>query len=188
MLAALKVINDSLHKSSNAAYASHLKNANKIVQKEWFRISSTEAAQANVVDSYLDHFEKFSNNLLRYMVNLIDSNGNTAMHYCISYCNFDIVSILLDSKVLNVNQTNNSGYTCIMLVSLAKLQAPEHHSVIRKLFNMSDVNIRARKHSQTALMLACSHGNIDMVSMLLENGADLNIQDEDGSTGNFLIC
>lgn len=42
------------------------------------------------------------------------------------------------------------------------------------------------QHGQTALMLAVSHGRLDMVRMLLEAGADINIQDEDGSTA--LMC
>lgn len=35
-------------------------------------------------------------------------------------------------------------------------------------------------------MLAVSHGRIDTVQLLLESGADINIQDEDGSTA--LMC
>lgn len=35
-------------------------------------------------------------------------------------------------------------------------------------------------------MLAVSHGRLNMVKMLLEAGADINIQDEDGSTA--LMC
>lgn len=35
-------------------------------------------------------------------------------------------------------------------------------------------------------MLAVSHGNLEMVQMLLESGADINIQDADGSTA--LMC
>lgn len=108
------------------------------------------------------------------------------MHYAVSHGNFDVVSILLDSKVCCVNQTNNAGYTCVMLVSLAKLVNPEHQTVVQRLFHLSDVNIRAKKHNQTALMLAVSHGNYDMVHMLLEAGAEINIQDEDGSTA--LMC
>lgn len=69
-----------------------------------------------------------------------------------------------------------------MLVSLAKLDAAEHQSVVQRLFQIADVNVRAKKHSQTALMLATSHGNYNMVRMLLNAGADINIQDEDGST------
>lgn len=98
------------------------------------------------------------------------------MHYSVSHGNFDIVSILLDSKVCNINNTNNAGYTCVMLVSLAKLDVAEHQMVVQRLFQMSDVNVRAKKHSQTALMLATSHGNYNMVRMLLDAGADINIQ------------
>ena len=67
------------------------------------------------------------------------------MHYAVSHGNFDVVSILLDSKVCYVNQTNNAGYTCVMLVSLAKLKISAHHTVVQRLFQMSDVNIRAKK-------------------------------------------
>lgn len=73
-----------------------------------------------------------------------------------------------------------------MLVSLAKLDVAEHQTVVQRLFQLADINVRAKKHSQTALMLATSHGNYDMVRMLLDAGADINIQDEDGSTA--LMC
>lgn len=67
-----------------------------------------------------------------------------------------------------------------MLVSLAKLLVPEHTTVVRRLFKLADVNIRATKNSQTALMLAVSHGNATIASMLVEASADINIQDDDG--------
>lgn len=108
------------------------------------------------------------------------------MHYAVSHGNFDVVSILLDSKFCNVNQPNHAGYTCVMLVSLAQLQQAAHQTVVRRLLQLSDVNVRAQKHGQTSLMLAVSHGNADMARMLLEAGADINIQDEDGSTA--LMC
>ena len=41
---------------------------------------------------------------------------------------------------------------------------------------------------QTALMLAVSHGRLDMVKMLLEAGADINTQDDDGSTALMCAC
>lgn len=67
------------------------------------------------------------------------------MHYAVSHGNFDVVSILLDSKVCNVNQMNNAGYSCVMLVSLAKLKQSAHRIVVERLFQMADVNIRAKK-------------------------------------------
>lgn len=35
-------------------------------------------------------------------------------------------------------------------------------------------------------MLAASHGKVDVVRLLIESGADVNIQDDDGSTA--LMC
>ena len=80
---------------------------------------------------------------------------------------------------------NNAGYTPVMLLSLATLKSLDEISVSSTLFSIADVNIKAKKHGQTALMLAVSHGNIDMVPMLLESGADINVQDEDGNLINI---
>lgn len=182
----MKVLNDSLHKNYGKNYRAQMKNANAIVETEWFRISSTENADPLNVEDYLDCFEEVSAGLLEYIVNMVDTSGNTAMHYAVSHGNFDVVSILLDSKVCDINKQNKAGYTSVMLVSLAEVRSLTHANVVRRLFSLADVNIRAKQHGQTALMLAVSHGRLDMVSMLLEAGADINIQDEDGSTA--LMC
>lgn len=159
---------------------SEIHNAREVASCEWFQISSTESSKSDNVEDYLDFLEEQSWDLLTYLVNLADKNGNTAMHYAVSHGNFDVVSILLDSKVTSINQTNNAGYTCVMLVSLAKLLVPEHQTVVQRLFKLADVNIRATKNSQTALMLAVSHGNETIAKMLVEASADINIQDDDG--------
>lgn len=169
MNAALKVINDALQKPATSTM--NIKMASRIAQTEWFQVSSKNEANPLDVDDYIDCFESYSNQLLRFMINLKDSNvnarfalifnaqkkspliifqGNTAMHYAVSHGNFDIVSILLDSKQCDVNQTNNAGYTSVMLVSLAKLQISAHHTVVKRLFRMSDVNIRAKKVRYTS--------------------------------------
>lgn len=71
MSGALKVINDSLMKSMDGH---SLLNANTIVRREWFQVSSSEKADGLDVEDYLDCFEEYSNHLLRYMVNLTDAN------------------------------------------------------------------------------------------------------------------
>lgn len=63
-------------------------------------------SQSSIVEGYLDVLETFSKQLLNFVVNLADSSGNTAMHYAISHSNFDVVSVLLDSKVCDVNKQN----------------------------------------------------------------------------------
>lgn len=101
MESALKVINDSLEKGQHLATT--LKNANKIVQKEWFRISSTEDSQPFDVEDYLDCFEECSPNILKYVVNLTDANVSYALS-CVCVCvlfsllfqfNFIIIILLL---------------------------------------------------------------------------------------------
>ncbi|CAL4064705.1 unnamed protein product, partial [Meganyctiphanes norvegica] len=184
MKAALKVLNDAIGKPARSGQ--QLTNALNIVQREWLKVSSQKDANPHVVEDYMDVFEDFSKQLLQRVVNLSDVNGNTAMHYAVSHGNFDVVSILLDSKVCYVNHQNKAGYTAVMLVSLAQIRSDAHAAVVQRLFQMGDVNIKASQHGQTALMLAVAHGRLDMVRLLVSAGADINISDEDGSTA--LMC
>ncbi|XP_012221448.1 KN motif and ankyrin repeat domain-containing protein 1 isoform X3 [Linepithema humile] len=186
MQAAMKVLNDSIKKSPSRNISHQMKNATNIIQQEWFKISSTSSANPLDVEDYLDCFEVCSSTLLEYIVNMTDTSGNTAMHYAVSHGNFDVVSILLDSKVCDINKANVAGYTAVMLAALAEVRNSTHASVANRLFQLADVNIRAKLHGQTALMLAVSHGRKDMTQLLLDAGAAVNIQDEDGSTA--LMC
>merc|ERR1712051_784868 len=188
MKAALKVLNDSLgstgRKSSNPVQST---NAVNIVQQEWFKISSTKGSNPLDVEDYLDFIElEMSKELLSRIVNLTDVNGNTALHYSVSHGNFDVVSVLLDSKVANPNILNKAGYTCVMLISLAQINTDTNRAVVRRLFSLGDINMRGSQHGQTALMLGVSHGRQEIVQLLVESGADLNIRDEDGSSA--LMC
>lgn len=184
MRGALKVLNDSLGRNTRGN--AQVTNAINIIQQEWFKISSTKQSNPLDVEDYLDAIEDMSKELLDRVVNLTDVNGNTALHYSVSHGNFDVVSVLLDSKVSNSNIMNKAGYTCIMLISLAQISTSTHRAVVARLFSLGDVNFRATQHGQTALMLAVSHGRLDMVQLLVEAGADINIRDEDGSTA--LMC
>lgn len=69
-------------------------------------MAADKASDPHIVEDYIDSFEKISKHLLNRVVNLDDQSGNTAIHYAISHNNFDIVSVLLDSKVCDVNKTN----------------------------------------------------------------------------------
>ena len=185
MKGALKVLNDSLSRGTSRSNA-QVTNAVNIIQQEWFKTSSTKQSNPLDVEDYLEAIEEMSRELLDQVVNLADVNGNTALHYSVSHGNFDVVSILLDSKVANANILNKAGYTCSMLISLAVISNDSHRAIVKKLFSISDLNLRASQHGQTALMLAVSHGRLDMVQLLTDAGADLNIRDEDGSTA--LMC
>lgn len=100
------------------------------------------------------------------VINNFSFQGNTCLHYAISHGNFDIVSILMDSKVCNVNVINDAGYTCIMLVSLAQVKSMTHCDVIKRLFSMADVNMKAKQVSHKQ-----SHVLIHLIPTLVEESS-----------------
>ncbi|XP_072309598.1 KN motif and ankyrin repeat domains 1-like [Eucyclogobius newberryi] len=165
------------------------KDSNEAIQtlkQKWFNISGQKSAAPDVVEDYLSAFQDVSPFVLQHVINMTDSNGNTALHYCVSYSNFGVVKKLLNTDVCAVNHQNKAGYTPIMLAALAAVASPEHMRVVTELFSKGDVNAKASQAGQTALMLAVSHGSLEMVQALLEQGAEVNLQDDEGSTA--LMC
>lgn len=110
------------------------------------------------------------------------------MHYSVSTGNFEIVNLLLDTKVCDVNAQNRAGYTSIMLAALVPVKDDYERMTLKRLFSEGNVNIKSTDSGQTALMLAVRHGNKDAVSLLLEAGADCNSQDKEGSTALMAAC
>ncbi|CAG9534883.1 unnamed protein product [Cercopithifilaria johnstoni] len=160
--------------------------ATKHAKHEWLKTAARKTASAVQVEGFIDFLEATSDAVLKFVVNLADPNENTALHYAISHGNFDVVSILLDSRVCNLNHANKAGYTAMMLASLCDATDEVEAAVIHRLFQLGDVNAQAIQHGQTALMLAASHGKMNTTKLLIDCQADLNIQDEEGSTA--LMC
>ncbi|XP_062888659.1 KN motif and ankyrin repeat domain-containing protein 3 [Mobula hypostoma] len=158
------------------------------IQQEWFRISSQKSASPQTVADYLMGFAEMSPAILTHVVNLSDANGNTALHYCVSHSNFQIVRLLLDTGVCNIDWQNKAGYTAIMLAALAAMETEAEMKVVKQLFSLGNVNAKASQAGQTALMLAVSHGRIEMVKALLDCGANVNSQDNEGSTSLMCAC
>ncbi|KAM5148892.1 KN motif and ankyrin repeat domain-containing protein 4 [Mantella aurantiaca] len=158
------------------------------VCQEWFRVSSQKSSSPDLVSVYLDELRSISPQLLQMVVNIADDNGNTAMHYSVSHSNFSIVRLLLDTGVCDVDHQNKAGYTPVMLTPLASAETEEDMQVVKSLLSLGNVNLTASQGGQTALMLGISHGRSDMVKVLLECGADVNLQDEDGESALMIAC
>ncbi|XP_059404111.1 KN motif and ankyrin repeat domain-containing protein 1-like [Carassius carassius] len=163
-----------------------LRSCVSTVEQEWFCVSSQKRACPQIVEDFLFACRPVSPEVLCYVANMADQNGNTALHYSVSHSNFSIVKILLAAGVCNVDHQNKAGYTPIMLASLAAVETKEDMMAVQELFSRGDVNAKASQAGQTALMLAVSHGRLDMVRALLAAGAEVNIQDDEGSTA--LMC
>ncbi|XP_037361724.1 KN motif and ankyrin repeat domain-containing protein 2 [Talpa occidentalis] len=172
----------------NALTERELKVAYTTVLQEWLRLACRSDAHPELVRRHLVTFRAMSVRLLDYVVNIADSNGNTALHYSVSHANFPVVRQLLDSGVCQVDKQNRAGYSPIMLTALATLRTQDDIETVLQLFRLGDVNAKASQAGQTALMLAVSHGRVDVVKALLACEADVNVQDDDGSTALMCAC
>ncbi|XP_069334670.1 KN motif and ankyrin repeat domain-containing protein 2 isoform X1 [Eulemur rufifrons] len=172
----------------NALTERELKVAYTTVLQEWLRLACRSDAHPELVRRHLVTFRAMSAQLLDYVVNIADSNGNTALHYSVSHANFPVVRQLLDSGVCQVDKQNRAGYSPIMLTALATLKTQDDIETVLQLFRLGNVNAKASQAGQTALMLAVSHGRVDVVKALLSCEADVNVQDDDGSTALMCAC
>ncbi|XP_047633067.1 KN motif and ankyrin repeat domain-containing protein 2 isoform X4 [Phacochoerus africanus] len=172
----------------NALTERELKVAYTTVLQEWLRLACRSDAHPELVRRHLVTFRAMSARLLDYVVNIADSNGNTALHYSVSHANFPVVRQLLDSGVCQVDKQNRAGYSPIMLTALATLKTQDDIETVLQLFRLGNVNAKASQAGQTALMLAVSHGRVDVVKALLACEVDVNVQDDDGSTALMCAC
>ncbi|XP_036452185.1 KN motif and ankyrin repeat domain-containing protein 4-like [Colossoma macropomum] len=165
-----------------------MRQALTVVFQQWFHVSAEEDSCADTVALYLNEVSTKTPSILPFLVNMVDDNGNTALHYSVSHSNFSIVKLLLDTEACEVNLRNKIGYTAIMLASLVPVDSPKDMKVIQQLMELGDVNACAGQVGQTALHLAVRHGRVSTVQQLLAQGANINAQDQAGTTALISAC
>ncbi|NXX36615.1 KANK4 protein, partial [Nicator chloris] len=166
----------------------HLQHVLASISQEWFQVSSHKSSSPEVVAAYLEALGDIQAQLLEAVVNLPDRNGNTALHYSVSHSNFPVAKLLLDTGVCCLDLQNRAGYTAVMLTPLAAPETRQDMEVVMRLLKEGNVNLRAAQGGQTALMLGVSHDRDDMVRALLSCQADVNLQDEEGTTALMVAC
>ena len=71
----------------------------------------------------------------------------------------------------NINNMNERGYTILMIAATNNYFELAKELIIRG----ADINIKTYCVGETALFSACRKGNIDIIKLLLNNNADVNI-------------
>ena len=105
-------------------------------------------------------------------------NGTTALFLACAYRQQDTVTFLLEAAA-NPNIEGAKGDTSL---HAAVFQCCSKNIIRAMIKHGADVNATG-KNNQTSLMLACHRGNIDVINVLLNAGADTNIVD-----ANDLSC
>jgi ankyrin repeat protein len=103
--------------------------------------------------------------------NIKDVKGQTALHYAFENGNLNMVKML---SGVNPNIEDLEGQTALIVAARWDLASGVNNRetiVYRLLNNGADPNIKDVK-GQTALHYASENGNLNMVKMLIEKGAN----------------
>ena len=150
-------------------------------------------------------------------VNKQNKSGNTALIGACKYKQPDVALALLESKDIEVDLANETGENALYWASSQKMLAvvkkliekdayvnkqnilgntalilacyKNHTDVALALLEDDDIDVNlANQNGITALHLTSEKGMLAIVEKLIEKGADVNIQDEDGDTALIGAC
>ena len=110
-------------------------------------------------------------------VHAIDEEGHTALMFAAFNGHTDIVKVLLDLGA-SVTAIDYAGRTALMFASTG----PFPQTVELLLKKKSEPNAIDKEEHFTPLMHAAAEGHLEVVKVLMENGADPKLTDVDGDT------
>lgn len=108
-------------------------------------------------------------------INNIDQDGRTALMYAAFNGHEDVVKSLLENDA-DVNISDNFGRTALMFAS----SGPFPGTVKILLDSDAEIDMADTEEHFTALMYAAAEGQLEVVEILLQNGADAELEDVDG--------
>jgi len=114
-------------------------------------------------------------------VNLVDKKKRTLLMLA-AYNGHTSVVEFLYGKGADINAKDSGGQTALFYTS--KRSFNETAEFLVK--NGAEVNVQSKKKGVTALMIAAALGNVKMVRLLLDNGADPALHDNFGATAEVI--
>nr|CAH8872778.1 unnamed protein product [Trichobilharzia regenti] len=153
------------------------------VVKVWFELAAASQTDLLSIEDFIAILHGYSPALLRDIIQSIDENDSTCLHYSVGHGAWQVVNLILDTGHAHPDHLNRSGFSPIMIATLTNVSDPIALKTISRLFSMGDTNLRTKTPArQSPLMLAALHGAVDICSLLIAHGADINAQDASGNT------
>jgi ankyrin repeat protein len=141
----------------------------------------------------------------------IDKDGRTALMHAAKSGHLDVVKVLNDTKTVDLNQTNNQGKTALMIAAenghvdvvkylveqgaavdkvdqegwfaLTHAAKAGHLDIVKFFIDTKKVDVNQTKSDgMTTLMIASHFGHVHVVKYLIEQNAQIEQVDNDGTT------
>ena len=110
-----------------------------------------------------------------------DEDGWTVLNYSVSFGNIGFCKILLEAGA-NPNMKDNRGFTALHYASKDRRILNSNNFLKILIDAGAEVNIKDNNWTWTPLMYTLHQDNIEGIEFLLKNGADPNIQSDNGNT------
>ena len=112
-------------------------------------------------------------------VNAFARRDNTPLMLACKYGHLNAVSSLIEHGA-KVNLQDAIGNTAVHYALSCSNGSPEVLS--RLMRDRAAVNSACTRYNSTPLMIACQYGHMNAVTFLIEHGANMDLQDQDGNT------
>ncbi|KAK4475157.1 hypothetical protein MN116_002241 [Schistosoma mekongi] len=163
--------------------ADEMKDKFLTVVRIWFELAASSQADLLSIEDFIAILHDYSPSLLRDVIQSVDENDSTCLHYSVGHGAWQVVNLILDTGHAHPDHCNQSGFSPIMIATLSNVNDSSALKTLSRLFTMGDVNLSTNTPArQSPLMLAALHGALDICSLLIAHGANINAQDASGNT------
>lgn len=104
----------------------------------------------------------------------VNRDGHTALQRAVMFNNLKITKFLIDAGADKIVSTD-SGYSLLHMAVRSG-----HIEMVPYIANVLDVN-RTDNYGQTALHIAASYDRLDLIKVLIEHGANIDVCDNNGT-------
>ena len=133
-------------------------------------ISISKSGNINILSEFFDCFEQEIKK--EELLNQVQESRWGALHYACYFGHHEMVALLVD-QLVNVNCVTIDEWTPLQLSCYFK-----RVDCVKALFRHPNLQInKSTKFRGTGLHLACISGNVEIIKLLLERGANLNMED-----------